>query len=113
MAEVERLTHAQLRSAMVCYRDLLRSHQQVLNRLNVYPVADADTGTNMTLTVESVVAALEEATDMASTCRAISRGALLGGRGISGVILAQLLGLAPPGSPQRQRRRVGPRSGAD
>jgi fatty acid kinase len=94
MAELERLTDAQLRSTMVCYRDLLRSHRQALNRLNVYPVADADTGTNMTLTVESVVAALEEATDMASTCRAISRGALLGGRGISGVILAQLLGAA-------------------
>jgi DAK2 domain len=94
MAELERLTDAQLRSVMVCYRDLLGSHQQALSRLNVYPVPDADTGTNMTLTVKSVAAPLEEATDMASTCRAISWGALLGGRRISGVILAQLLGAA-------------------
>jgi DAK2 domain fusion protein YloV len=94
MAELGRLTDAQLRSVMICYRDLLGSHQQALNRLNVYPVPDADTGTNMTLTVEAVVSALGQATGMASTCRAISRGALLGGRGISGVVLAQLLGAA-------------------
>ena len=38
------------------YRDLLRSHQEELNRLNVYPVPDGDTGTNMALTLESVCA---------------------------------------------------------
>jgi hypothetical protein len=88
----EGVTDAELRSVMVCYRDVLGSHQQALNRLSVYRVPDADTGTNMTLTVEAVVSALGQATGMASTCRAISRGALLGGRGISGVVLAQLLG---------------------
>jgi DAK2 domain fusion protein YloV len=88
---LERLTDADLRSGIVCFRDLLRSHRQVLNSLNVYPVPDADTGTNMTLTVESLVAALGQASDMASTCRIIGHAALLGARGISGVILSQLL----------------------
>jgi dihydroxyacetone kinase-like predicted kinase len=88
---LEHLTDADLRSGIVCFRDLLRSHREVLNSLNVYPVPDADTGTNMTLTMESVVAALGQATDMASTCRAIGDAALLGARGISGVILSQLL----------------------
>ena len=40
---------------MVAYRDVLRRHQEVINRLNVYPVPDGDTGTNMALTLESVV----------------------------------------------------------
>ena len=41
------------------FRDGLRSHQQLINRLNVYPVPDGDTGTNMALTLESVVAELD------------------------------------------------------
>ena len=76
---------------MVCYRDALRAHQDRINRLNVYPVPDGDTGTNMALTLESVVSALEDSGDMASTCRAVSRGSLMGARGNSGVILSQVL----------------------
>src|SRR3954451_11412085 len=41
----------QLRAAMVAYRDLLRASRERLNRLNVYPVPDGDTGTNMSLTL--------------------------------------------------------------
>jgi DAK2 domain fusion protein YloV len=88
---LEELTAADLRSGIVCFRDLLRSHREFLNSLNVYPVPDADTGTNMTLTVDSVVVALGQATDMASTCQIIGHAALLGARGISGVILSQVL----------------------
>ena len=76
------------------FRDLLRSHQEVVNRLNVYPVPDGDTGTNMALTLESVVAeieALDASSSMASVCKAISHGSLMGARGNSGVILSQLL----------------------
>ena len=75
------------------FRDALRSHQEVINRLNVYPVPDGDTGTNMALTLESVVAELAEldAPDMAAACKAISHGSLMGARGNSGVILSQLL----------------------
>ena len=84
-------------SAVVCgYRDALRAHQERLNRLNVYPVPDGDTGTNMALTLESVVDELRAADEsLAGVCKAISHGSLMGARGNSGVILSQILrGLA-------------------
>ena len=48
-----------LRAVMGGYRDALRLHQADINRLNVYPVPDGDTGTNMALTLEAVVTELE------------------------------------------------------
>jgi len=93
---LERLGADDLRQVVSGYRDALRSHQDVINRLNVYPVPDGDTGTNMALTVESVVTELETAgREMGATCKAISHGSLMGARGNSGVILSQILrGLA-------------------
>jgi len=55
------LDGAALARVVASYRDALRAHQEELNRLNVYPVPDGDTGTNMALTVESVVAELAAA----------------------------------------------------
>jgi len=83
-----------LRAVMGGYRDALRLHQADINRLNVYPVPDGDTGTNMALTLESVVSELAEVEDGAGlpeVCRAIGHGSLMGARGNSGVILSQLL----------------------
>jgi DAK2 domain fusion protein YloV len=96
MAALDRLEPAHLRSVVIGYRDALRAHQERLNRLNVYPVPDGDTGTNMALTLESVVTELggagKEGTDgMPGVCRAISHGSLMGARGNSGVILSQIL----------------------
>ncbi len=92
MATSEHLGADDLRSAIATFRDLLRSHQEPINRLNVYPVPDGDTGTNMALTLESVVAELEGAGPaMAETCKAIGHGSLMGARGNSGVILCQIL----------------------
>jgi len=88
------MTPTMVREAMTRYRDALRSHQEVINRLNVFPVPDGDTGTNMMLTVESVVdeiAPLDGATPMAEVCAAVAHGSLMGARGNSGVILSQLL----------------------
>src|SRR6266536_5480728 len=95
MRALETLGAADLRSVVASYRDALRSHQEELNRLNVYPVPDGDTGTNMALTLESVVGELDSADGMAEVCRAVSHGSLMGARGNSGVSLSQLLrGLA-------------------
>ncbi len=83
-----------LRAVMGGYRDALRLHQADINRLNVYPVPDGDTGTNMALTLEAVVAELDTAPQpagLAEVCRAIGHGSLMGARGNSGVILSQLL----------------------
>jgi uncharacterized protein len=81
-----------LRSIIVTFRDLLVLHSGRLNRLNVYPVPDGDTGTNMARTLASVVDELEAAPlDLSSTCAAISHGSLMGARGNSGVIVSQVL----------------------
>ncbi len=92
MATLELLGADQLREVVSAFRDALRAHQEGINRLNVYPVPDGDTGTNMALTLESVVAGLADAEpDMAATCKAVSHGALMGARGNSGVILSAIL----------------------
>jgi fatty acid kinase len=95
VSALEELAPADLRRVVITYRDALRSHQDELNRLNVYPVPDGDTGTNMALTLEAVVGELDSAAGMAEVCRAVSHGSLMGARGNSGVILSQILrGLA-------------------
>ena len=91
MSTLTCLSAADLRQAVLRFRDALRAHQEELNRLNVYPVPDGDTGTNMALTLESVVAELDGCDDMVSMCKAISHGSLMGARGNSGVILSQVL----------------------
>ena len=93
MQTLERLTAGDLIAAITAYRDALRSHQERINRLNVYPVPDGDTGTNMALTLESVVKEIADrgATEMSSVTEAISYGSLMGARGNSGVILSQIL----------------------
>ncbi len=91
MQSPERLGPIDLKAVVVGYRDALRLHQATINRLNVYPVPDGDTGTNMALTLESVVGELNGASSMAAVCKAISHGSLMGARGNSGVILSQIL----------------------
>ncbi len=71
----------------------LEAKKEWINDLNVFPVPDGDTGTNMTMTIMSAakeVAAIENA-DMATLAKSISSGSLRGARGNSGVILSQLL----------------------
>ena len=78
-----------------------------INKLNVFPVPDGDTGTNMSLTLQSVVkelAALPPEADMEAIAGAITHGSLMGARGNSGVITSQILrgvaeGLAHAGEP--------------
>ena len=73
----------------------LEAGKEWINELNVFPVPDGDTGTNMTLTIKSAVAEVQGLDDndrsMRDVCKAISSGSLRGARGNSGVILSQLL----------------------
>jgi uncharacterized protein len=88
------LSASDLRATITTYGELLRSHKEVINRLNVYPVPDGDTGTNMALTMESVstaLAALDLDAPMGQVAKAVAHGSLMGARGNSGVILSQLL----------------------
>jgi DAK2 domain fusion protein YloV len=81
------------------YSEALKQHRPALNRLNVYPVPDGDTGTNMALTVEAVSKEIDEAQakagdrelDMEEVTACLSHGSLMGARGNSGVILSQVL----------------------
>jgi DAK2 domain fusion protein YloV len=93
MRTVERLTARDLIAVVTTYRDALRAHQARINSLNVFPVPDGDTGTNMALTLESVVLeiAARDDPDVTGVAEAISHGSLMGARGNSGVILSQLL----------------------
>jgi DAK2 domain fusion protein YloV len=103
---LQQLAPGDLRRIVSTYRDALRAHQDELNALNVYPVPDGDTGTNMALTLESVVGELDARGEptmeptMEDVCEAIRHGSLMGARGNSGVILSQILrGLADTFSP--------------
>src|SRR3954468_470153 len=76
--------------------DALAEAREEIDALNVYPVPDGDTGTNMYLTVSAARDAIHESVaegaDVATALAAFRRGALLGARGNSGVILSQMLG---------------------
>ena len=89
---LERFSVDALRTTVTSFRDLVRAHEAAINRLNVYPVPDGDTGTNMARTLDAVVAEVGTAPDeLAPTCDAISHGSLMGARGNSGVILSQVM----------------------
>jgi DAK2 domain fusion protein YloV len=95
---VRRLDASALRDwAHTAVGDLI-THTDEINRLNVFPVADADTGTNMLFTMRAAWAqadAQASSDDVAEVAAALARGALQGARGNSGVILSQILrGLA-------------------
>lgn len=90
---VRPLDAATLREVMSRFVEALRLHRDELNSLNVYPVPDGDTGTNMLLTQEAVVAELSGlgGAGLRGLGEAIARASLLGARGNSGVILSQVL----------------------
>src|SRR6476660_328274 len=71
----------------------LEANRARIDDLNVYPVPDGDTGTNLTLTVRAIAEALEKdgPDDRAGLAREIARAALMGARGNSGVILSQIV----------------------
>ena len=92
MPTLEHLSSDALRNTVITFRDAMKAHAAGINKLNVYPVPDGDTGTNMARTLDAVVAEMEGADRaMAPTCDAISHGSLMGARGNSGVILSQIL----------------------
>ena len=90
--EMKTLDAALVRKMFIAGAQALAAEKEVINALNVFPVPDGDTGTNMTMTITAAVEALGavEEVDMAHIAKAISAGSLRGARGNSGVILSQL-----------------------
>lgn len=85
MAMTTKLLEASIRR----FHRLLEDNRDVLDALNVYPVPDGDTGTNLALTAGAVIHAMD--TDGHGVLEAMTRGSLMGARGNSGVILSQVL----------------------
>ena len=91
---VTKIDAAQLRKMFIGAASALESKKEIINELNVFPVPDGDTGTNMSMTIMSAVAEvnkLDESAGMEELAKAISSGSLRGARGNSGVILSQLI----------------------
>jgi DAK2 domain fusion protein YloV len=82
---------ADLRSALVAALQALRARRAQIDALNVFPVADADTGTNLVATFDAVVRASAPVAGDGEIARAVRGGSLMGARGNSGVIVAQVL----------------------
>ncbi|MDQ1712727.1 MAG: fatty acid kinase [Frankiaceae bacterium] len=92
MTALERLDAAAVRRWLAAARRDLDAHAAEIDDLNVYPVPDGDTGTNMALTMASVDAALTHvADDVGDLTAAATRAALLGARGNSGLVLSAFL----------------------
>jgi hypothetical protein len=82
-----------VRHALSAALSWLEHHAEAINALNVFPVPDGDTGTNMVLTLRAAVAEAEKVAShrVGDLMKAVAHGALMGARGNSGVILSQLL----------------------
>ncbi len=90
-----RLVSDDIKRVIGRFHERLTTYRDALNGLNVYPVPDGDTGTNMTLTLGSVLEHLDGASSMVEVADGMSHGSLMGARGNSGIILSQILrGLA-------------------
>ncbi len=91
--DTDGVSNGTLLSIVSAARAALESHAREINDLNVFPVADGDTGTNMLLTVQAVEAAAAglTGTSTADRCEALARAAVLGARGNSGFILSQMV----------------------
>ncbi len=88
----DRFGAAELRSLLTSYAKALAEHETEINRLNVFPVADDDTGSNMRGTIDGVVEAIQDFDGGLSAVAAkIRRSALMAARGNSGIILSQWL----------------------
>jgi len=76
-----------------CALQNLEAHRRRIDDLNVYPVPDGDTGTNLVLTLRSIVEALDQssASDSEEVAKDVTRAALMGARGNSGVIFSQIV----------------------
>ncbi|WP_202623253.1 DAK2 domain-containing protein [Alkalibacterium sp. MB6] len=86
------LIASQFKNMVVLGKQRLEKHTEYVNSLNVFPVPDGDTGTNMNLSFTSGAAAVKESTSdrMGDVTQALAKGLLMGARGNSGVILSQL-----------------------
>ena len=92
-AHIKTIDGKDLKKLLKASLSWLKSHQAVINALNVFPVPDGDTGTNMVLTMQSAYNEISDSEEdnIGKVLQQIAQGALMGARGNSGVILSQLI----------------------
>lgn len=90
---MNRIEGVLFRSMLISGANNLKNERDIVDRLNVFPVPDGDTGTNMSLTMNSAITELESvaSNELGEISKAVARGSLMGARGNSGVILSQIL----------------------
>ena len=90
---INRIDSKALKNMIISGANNLRNNKDFVDKLNVFPVPDGDTGTNMSLTIASAVKELDKVSEGSITDigKAISKGSLMGARGNSGVILSQII----------------------
>lgn len=88
-----KINASMLRDMLLSGANNLKNNKELIDKLNVFPVPDGDTGTNMSLTIASAVKELEKnkEDDITSIGKSIAKGSLMGARGNSGVILSQII----------------------
>ncbi|MEA2681743.1 MAG: fatty acid kinase [Chloroflexota bacterium] len=93
VASITRVDGVLFKRALYGSRAWLTANRERVNQLNVFPVPDGDTGTNMLLTLESAIEEIanEDSSDLSLVTGRVAHGALMGARGNSGVILSQVL----------------------
>jgi uncharacterized protein len=93
MAQITRCDGVLFKRSLLGSYSWLTANRDKVNLLNVFPVPDGDTGTNMLLTLESAIEEMgqEDNNDLAQVASTVAHGALMGARGNSGVILSQIL----------------------
>ena len=90
---IQNIYGKQVRDMFVSGANNLKNHKDLVDKLNVFPVPDGDTGTNMSLTISCAIKELNkvEQDDIGQLGKALSKGSLMGARGNSGVILSQII----------------------
>ena len=90
---IQNIDGKQVRDMFVSVANNLKNHKDLVDKLNVVPVPDGDTGTNMSLTISCAIKELNkvEQDDIGQLGKALSKGSLMGARGNSGVILSQII----------------------
>jgi len=89
--KIKELDGKQLYYSFLAGAQRIFEHQKLLNKINVFPVADADTGTNLASTMRSIMDAIIPTDNLKQTAVALADAALVGARGNSGIIFAQFL----------------------
>src|SRR5690625_2557692 len=89
---MKKIDSSKFKSLIISAFELLNEKKDIVDSLNVFPVPDGDTGTNMTMTMKSGVEKVKsvEGSSCHDIAKALSQGTLMGARGNSGVILSQL-----------------------